>query len=130
MERIFHPIHKWEDVKAGMYKHDSIKESKGNVQDCVDLLTNRGHFYESMCKLSIEWINSAENTLSFTGNNRRAWLGRSACCFTFGYPENITQLAWIAMTPEEREEANRTADMFLNDWEQKYNGQPNLLETI
>lgn len=130
MKRIFHPIHKWEDVKANMYKHDSVKESEGVVNDCIELLTNRGHFYETMCKLSIEWKFSAENTLSFTGNNRRAWLGRSACCFALGNPENITQLAWMAMTPEQREDANMTADMFLNDWEQKYNGQPNLLETI
>lgn len=130
MERIFHPYHMWEDMKAGMFNHDSVIESEEKVNDCIELLTNRGSFYETMCRLSVEWIYSAESNLSYSNNNRRAWLGRASCCFSFGYPENITQTAWIKMTPEERKEANLTADMFLSDWEQKYNGQPNLWEAV
>ena len=130
MKRIFHNYKLWEDVKKGMYKHCSEVDSLSKVNDCIDLLTNRGHFYDAMQRLSNDWIHSTENTLSNSNNNRRAWLGRSACCYSFGHPENMTQLAWMKMTPEQREHANQTADMFLIDWEQKYNGQPNLLEVF
>jgi len=128
MKRIFHNYNLWEDVKAGMFNHSSEVGSEEKVNHCVDLLTNRGHFYEAMSLLCKEWIYSSESNLSFTGNNRRAWLGRASCCYSFGYPENITQLAWIKMTPEQREHANMTADMFLGDWENKKEGQMFLME--
>jgi len=106
-----------------MYEHSSLKDSDKNVENCIKLLTNNKRFYEAMEKVGREWKCSAETNLTHTNNNRRAWLGRAACCYILRQPENITQEAWIKMSPNQRLDANKMADKYLNYWDNNNEGQ-------
>ena len=126
MERIFHPYEQWEDKRAGMYDHTSVKNADKLIRECIYLLTNEILFYQIMKIISTEWKLSAETNLSHVNNNRRAWLGRAACCYYCQAPENITQRAWIELSKEQRENANKTADRFLKEWENQFTLQYDL----
>ena len=123
MEQIFHPYEEWEDRKAGMYNHCSTYNTENVISECIKLLTNETEFYNTMLSISEEWVKSTETNLSNSNNNRRAWLGRAACCFKINVPENITQKAWLQMSPIQREFANKIADRFIKDWEEGQGNQ-------
>lgn len=117
MKQLYHPYTKWEDKKNGMYDHISLKNESFIIDECISLLVDRKAFYSIMKEVSTNWKHSAETNLSNPNNNRRAWLGRASCCYKHKAPENITQKAWVSMTKEQRENANKTADTFLSMWE-------------
>lgn len=128
MERIFHPYEQWEDKKAGMYNHIALPNNDKMIRECIYLFKNDILFYQIMKIISTEWKLSAETNLSHVNNNRRAWLGRAACCYYAEAPENITQRVWTILTKKERENANKTADRFLVDWEKQFSNQYELFE--
>jgi len=116
MERIFHHYEKWEDYQAGMYEAPRGGDA---VTLAVRLLSNPTSFRGACERVMSEWPISLAENLSNTSANRRAWMGRAACCIQVGATERDTRSAWALMSERKREEANNIADAFIKKYEKE-----------
>lgn len=85
----------------------------------AELLSDQEEFFSQgveMCKM---WHYSAEQNLTDSSMNRRAWLGQATCCFNHGAPDYATKDAWWTLSEDTRRLANATADKILAEWESK-----------
>ena len=83
--------------------------------------TGNAELYGSwMLKVIEEWPFACEHNLTCSSMNRQAWIGHAACCLAFKCPEEITRLAWHHLSQEQRDKANRKADIAIALWESKY----------
>jgi len=62
---------------------------------------------EWMIRATEQWPISCSQNLSFSGQNRQAWIGHAACCLAVKCPEDITREAWWHLTDEQRTLAKR-----------------------
>lgn len=119
--RIFHTYDKWECHKAGFY---SSTKKDWSHNECKEefkrILSDQNLFSSILEKVIIEWKNSCEHYLTNTSMNRIAWLGQAAVCFHSGVPSKYSN-AWFDIDKETREEANKTALIYLNKWMDKNN---------
>ena len=74
-------------------------------------------FSAGMHRVIAEWKYSCEHNLSSVGSNRVAWLGQAAVCIATGAPESSTRVSWYFLTNEQREKANRSAEIAIKKWE-------------
>jgi len=88
-----------------------------NVKKSISVLSNQKLFFMWCNVLKKRWPISFEVNLSNLGQNRKAWLGAAACCFKFGVTEINTRLAWNTLTPQVQEQANRTAERVIFEFE-------------
>lgn len=95
------------------------------VREARELLKNSDLLYLYMSLVVRRWKHAAEQNLSNTSMNRRAWLGQAACCFYAFAPENLTKQAWHELTDEEQTLANAIADKVIREWEQKKEASAN-----
>jgi ParB-like chromosome segregation protein Spo0J len=117
--RIFHTYDKWECHKAGFYQ--SKKKDWTNEQcenEFIRVLSDQKLFGEILDKIIVEWKYSCEHYLTNKSMNRIAWLGQAAVCYNSGVPSRYSS-AWFDIPEETREEANRTALIYLNKWLEK-----------
>lgn len=87
------------------------------IQKARDLLSDPERLLKSMRIVAHQWPNSAEVNLTNRGRNRQAWLGQAACALESGAPESLTKAAWRQLTESQRIEANKVADIVINEWE-------------
>jgi len=119
MKRIYHHYEKWEDYRNGMYDEvigDEYDESK-MINDSIAVLSDQKLFHSVMMKILKVWKCSAEENLTNTGRNRRAWLGQAACCYHSKVPEIITKKAWKLLDEKTQAEANETATKIIKEWD-------------
>ena len=111
--RIFHTYDKWECHKAGFYK--SVKEGMSH-EECESefkrILSDQKLFSDILEKIIVEWKFSCEHYLTNKAMNRIAWLGQAAVCYHSGVPSRYAS-AWFKMDESIREEANKTALIYL-----------------
>jgi len=120
MKRIYHSYEKWEDWQNGMFaSHDPEQQDKF-VWDAKGLLINPSRLLSAMETVIIHWIISSEVNMTHRGRNRQAWLGQSACCLVCGTPENLTKIAWNMLSEFEKSEANKIADIVINNWDKNH----------
>lgn len=116
ISRIFHTWDKWECYKAGFYESGVNDKSH---EECEDLfastLSDQSVFGEALSKLIVEWKNSCEHYLTNKSMNRIAWLGQAAVCYCCGIPSRYSS-AWFNIPETTRNEANKTALIYLNKW--------------
>ena len=62
------------------------------------------------------WPRTMLNSLTNTGMNRRAFVGRCAMSYAYGIPEKITRDAWAFLTDEQRNKANAKAQFYINEY--------------
>lgn len=117
MKRIWHPYTDWEDYKAGFFDTQMDGDKEPAVKECEDLLSADPGLGAWMEKVLQEWPVSCEANLSYTGMNRRAWLGQAACCLAFGHPSFITKRAWHRLDETTQTAANAQADRVISQWE-------------
>ena len=115
MKRIYHHYNDWEDAKNGLY-NSHAKNPEEIIKNSVKLLSNEKELYQTMSRITKEWIISSEVNLSNSGCNRQAWLGQSACCLMFKAPEHITKQAWHELSEEQQIKANNVADRVISEW--------------
>jgi hypothetical protein len=130
MKRIYHPYWKWEDYHAGLYDLEKFYDEKQTelmAKSAKDILTNSDFFLKTALKVIVEWKNSAEVNLSNSSRNRQAWIGQASCCYVLHLPEYITKYGWHLMTPDQQKEANRIADIAIDQWEENQICQRNTL---
>lgn len=114
--RIFHTYDKWECHKAGFYK--SVKDGMTH-EECEEefkrILSDQKLFAEILEKVIVDWKFSCEHYLTNRAMNRIAWLGQAAVCYHSGVPSRYAS-AWFDMEENVRNEANKTAFIYLNKW--------------
>jgi hypothetical protein len=109
-----------EDTKAGVWRIASKEEREKYLPLAADLMKNPQAFLEAMRKALIEWPLTSNFHLSNPSLNRQAWIGHAGCCIGVNSPEEVTRLAWHTLNSAEQDEANRMADMAIEEWETKY----------
>lgn len=114
--RIFHTYDKWECHKAGFYKskHDRLSTEECEAE-FKKILSDQSLFGSVLEKVITEWKNSCEHYLTNTSMNRIAWLGQAAVCYHSGVPSRYST-AWGDIEEDIRNEANKTALVYLNKW--------------
>jgi hypothetical protein len=118
MKRLYHQYWSWEDYKNGMYSQNDLNESDV-VKNCIKLLTDLDLFYKNSILVIENWIISTEENLTNKSNNRRAWIGQSACCYYCKANEKQTKLAWKTITDKQKTDANLLADKIIKIYETK-----------
>lgn len=99
-------------------------EKEDFLQKAIEFTGDHELYGSYMMKVVKEWKYSCEHNLSFSGHNRRAWVGHAACAYAFQCPEDIVRKAWWYLTDEQRRVANRQADKAIEYWEIQYFESP------
>lgn len=120
-EQVFHPYPDWEDWQAGMYRCVVVNEA---TERAARMLANPEAFYMAAKMMVRDWPNAAEHNLTNREQNRRAWVGQAACCYSTNAPEVSTRLAWWVLLEAERDAANAVADRVIAEWEAARDTQP------
>jgi len=102
----------WQEVEKGL-------EEK-LLKSAVEFTGNHCVYGEYMHKVLEKWKYSTEHNLSNHAINRQAWIGHAACYIAIGCPEYITRKAWSHLTDEQRDLANRQADIAILEFEKNY----------
>ncbi len=119
IDQKFHHFEKWEDFKGGLFNSScDFYDEKLNFS--IELLSDQERFLEIGIDMCVNWAYAAEQNLTDTSMNRRAWLGQATCCFHHEAPDYVTKDAWWKLSEETRKLANATADKILADWQSKY----------
>lgn len=103
---------KWEDHKNGMY---NSRNNQDIAIQCKKLLSK--NCYNEMKQVIKEWPNATTVNLSKSVWNNKAWLGQACCSLQFGATIEETTSAWVQMTKEQRDEANKIALQVIKEWE-------------
>ena len=119
MERIYHRYEFWEDYKNGMY-NECKQGREDRVRKAAHILGTPEICIEAMQKVITEWKICTEYNLSNIEVNRKAWLGQAACCCYADIHEDETREAWGLLTEQQRIEANRIAQMLINQWQNRH----------
>ena len=118
MNRVFHPYWLLEDFKSGMWTPGKLS---GPMLERAIAFTGDHVLYGSyMLRVGGEWPISAEQNLTDTAQNRKAWIGHAACFLAIQCPENVTRKAWGFLSAEQQDLANRQAQNAIEVWEVAY----------
>lgn len=110
----------WEDFQAGMYRITPERDKDKLVINAIGLLKNQNEFYHSMREMIDLWKVAARVNLTNNQQNKRAWLGAAACCFKYNVPEYLTRVAWNLLNKEDQDQANRTAEKIIQEFNQQH----------
>lgn len=120
MERIYHPFNLWEDYKAGFYDNCSGSKKAEYKKECLKLFNNLELLKEQMLRVVNEWKYSCEHNLTNPSMNKIAYIGQGAACIYKGIPNTVTMECWSLLSKEVQKEADKIAEVVLNEWENKY----------
>lgn len=97
-----------------------VEDREKRLQAAIEFTGNHKLYGQAMARVVMEWPISAENALTDSGLNRKAWVGHAACALAIGCPEDIVRQAWGFLTDEQRLLANKAADRAIALWEEHY----------
>lgn len=120
IKQIYRNCLEWEDLKNGMYQNSKSKKHDVFLAKSKSLLSNAKRLKIAMRMVVVEWPICSEVHLTNVSENRRAWMGWAACNFVHGSPEFITREAWALLSDDQREKANKVAEIVISEWEQEY----------
>jgi hypothetical protein len=120
MKRVYHPYHKWEEYHEGMWRSVSGKERETFLQEAITFTGDHELYGDFMLQVIQDWPYSCEHNLTCMSINRKAWIGRAACCIGINCPEDIVREAWAYLTQEQQDKANAKADEAIKKWETEY----------
>lgn len=118
--RVWHPIQKWESVRAGLYADGAPRRMTAEraKQAYAEFLSDSSRFSYALQRVLTEWPIACEQFLSNESINRIAWLGQAAMCIETGVPCQY-RAGFALLTPEQQAEANRIADEALQEWSKR-----------
>lgn len=119
MNRIWHPFHKWEEYRSGMWSTVGGMRRKQMLEAAIRFTGDHELYGQWMQRVVMEWPISCEHNLSDVAQNRRAWVGHAAVAMAEGIPEDIVREAWAYLTDEQRRLANLQADRAIETWEKQ-----------
>lgn len=94
-------------------------EKCDRLQEAIEFTGDHEKYGKAMGRVINEWKYCVEQNLTNLGINRKAWIGHAAVTLETGIPEHITRQAWSHLTDEQRFLANKQADKYILQWEQK-----------
>lgn len=109
-----------EEWQAGMWRIVRGQKRHDFSNAAADLMRCSDEFQAAMLSATAEWPKSCLHNLSAESINRLAWLGHAGCLIATGSPEECTRNGWHMLTPSEQDEANRVAQVVLDDWVAKH----------
>ncbi len=118
LERVYHPVCDWEEMKFNMY--GSVDDRKLWVKRAIEFTSDHKKYGRFMMRVVNEWPVSCENALTDYLMNRKAWVGHAAVALAIGCPEDIVREAWGNLTDEQQSLANKEADAAIQAWEHNY----------
>lgn len=118
MERIFHNYLLWEDWQNGMWRKLPPSEEDSFLTKAIQFTGDHDKYGSWMMEVVKNWPFACEQNLTNLGQNRRAWIGQSACCMGIDCPEYITRQAWGCLTEQQQDDANLKADKAIIWWEE------------
>ena len=113
---IWHPWWLLEEVKHNMW--GDVSHRKTWVQLAATFTGDAALYGEWMRRVVSEWKYSCEHNLTKPGD-KRPWIGHAAVALAIGCPEDIVRQAWALLTQEQQEQANKEAQMAINEWREK-----------
>lgn len=122
MERIYHPVSKWEEMTHNMW--GSVSDKSAALEQAIKFTGDHKLYGSYMDRVVVEWKYSCENALTDKSINRRAWLGHAACALAIQLPENIIREAWGHLSEKQRVLANNEAARAIAYWESHRQNQP------
>lgn len=109
------PYWMWECFINGMW--EKRKNEMNIVQKCAALLSNSVECENAMRSCLVQYPISARQHLT-KQHGKNPWIGAAACLYSHGATEEETRIAWnFYMSKEDQDEANRIADMVIEEWE-------------
>jgi hypothetical protein len=118
LKRLYHPYHKWECYKNGMWDKLTKKDELILLPKAIIFTSNHVFYGNAMNEVLLQWTYSMENFLSNVNINRKAYIGHAAVSYRLKIPEYITRLAWKELTDKQRLLANKEAEKAIKTWEQ------------
>lgn len=118
MHRRFSHYEVWEDWHAGLYRKLPPGDYDVFADNSREILADPDTFERVAREMIATWPHAAAFNLSNAGQNRRAWVGQAACCYSHDAPEDATKIAWWLLTDPERDAANAAADRVIDSWEE------------
>lgn len=115
LKRIYHPYTEWEETHSNMWR--SVKKRDSYLDVAIEFTGDAELYGNHMKNVLREWKKSCEHNLSNDTQNRRAWIGHAACALAFGCPEDIVREAWGYLSEQQQLDANKAADMAIQQWE-------------
>lgn len=115
INQVYHPYWLWEEVAHNMW--GSVENNEDYLERAITFTGDHILYGSWMKKVVDDWPYSCEHNLSNITQNRKAWLGRAACAYAFGCPEDIVRQAWWHLTDEQRTLANIQAENNIKIWE-------------
>lgn len=120
MERFYARYELWEDYQNGMFDKPPESECERLVMSAKNILSDCERFEKAARAVLAEWVVSSAVNLTNRGENRRAWVGQSACCYEGKVPEILTRQAWAQLSEKQRASANKIADKIIKHFEVNY----------
>ena len=118
IDRVYHPVCDWEEVKHNMY--GTVDDRKSWIKKAIKFTGDHVLYGRFMMRVINEWPISCENALTDMSINRKAWIGHAASALGIGCPEDIIREAWGLLTDEQRILANNQAQRAIDEWEVNY----------
>lgn len=115
--RYWHPIQKWECVKAGLYAESAPdgRDADASRQAYADFLGDPVRFRAALQRVLTEWPIACEQFLSNESINRIAWLGQASMCIETGVPCKYRS-GFALLSEDQQATANSIADEALQAW--------------
>lgn len=120
IEQQFRHYQEWEDWANGMWRDVTPEEDERFAALSRDLLLDTDRLEYAMRHIFEKWPTATLVNMTNRGQNRRAWLGQSACCVICESPEQSTRRAWGTLELEQKQAANRVATNIIELWETEY----------
>lgn len=116
IERQFFHYSDLEEYRDGMWALVGGEQRAANAIAAAELMRDSEAFYTAITRAFDEWPNSCAHNLSAENSNRLAWLGHAGCLLGIGSPEENTRKGWHLLMRNEQDEANRVAQVALDEW--------------
>ena len=125
LKRVYHPWTEWEEVSHNMW--GAVQDRTAAIQAAIAFTGDHALYGNYMRRVVEEWTVSAENALTDSALNKRAWVGHAACALALRVPEDVVRFAWGSLTDEQRFLANKEADGAIQLWRNNYFARHGLL---
>lgn len=130
--RVYFHYEDLEEFKCGMWRIVRGEKRAENARKAAAVMRDSARFAASMRRALAEWPNSCAHNLTAENTNRLAWLGHAGNLIACGSPEENTRIGWHMLNKEEQDEANRVAQVVLDEWiaQARFVRQPDLFEVL
>ena len=101
----------------------SSRHNQKMIDLSIELLSNCSIFLEYGMLMIQNWPITSNVNLTCSTHNKIAWIGQATCNYYCGAPEHIVRQCWNTLNLNQQKNANRTANLILNEFNSKKHGK-------